>query len=52
MKFKFDPKAALSILFAIGTGVAAFFEAMDSQKKNQEIDDMKKRISNLERGGK
>lgn len=48
---KFNPKSVMGVLFAVGAGIAAFVTEMDNQKKDKKIDDMEKRIKNLEDKG-
>jgi len=48
---KFQPKALIGILFAVGAGVAAFFGEIDNQKKDKKLEDMENRITNLENKG-
>lgn len=43
-------KATFGLLIAVGAGIAAFFTEIDNQKRNKEFEDMKQRISNLEKG--
>lgn len=44
-------KSLVGILFAVGAGLMAFFTEIDNQKKDKKIEDMEKRISNLEEKG-
>lgn len=45
---KINPKSLFGILCAVGAGVIAFFTEIDNQKKEKKIDEMEKRIANLE----
>ena len=47
---KINSKSAIGILLAVGAGLAAFFGEIDNQKKDKKIEDMEKRLSNLEKG--
>lgn len=47
---KINLKSSVGILFAIVAGLAAFFGEMDNQKKEKQIEDMERRISDLEKG--
>lgn len=48
--FKINSKPALGIIFAICAAVSAFVTEIDNQRKDREIEDMKMRISKLEKG--
>lgn len=45
---KVDPKSLIGIAFAVGAGIMAFLTEIDNQNKDKKIDDMEKRITNLE----
>lgn len=47
---KINLKSSVGILLAIGAGIAAFFSEIDNQKKDKKIEDMEKRLSDLEKG--
>ena len=47
---KINSKSLVGLLFAVGAGVMAFFTEIDSQKKDKKLEDMEKRITNLEKG--
>lgn len=48
---KINPKSLVGILMAVGAGIAAFATEIDNQKKEKKIEDMEKRITNLEQNG-
>ena len=45
---KINPKSLIGILAAVGAGVIAFVTEIDNQKKDKKIEDMERRITNLE----
>ena len=48
MKKKINLKSAVGIVCAMIAGIAAFVTEIDNQKKEKKIEDMEKRITNLE----
>ena len=47
---KINSKSLIGLLFAVGAGIAAFIGEIDNQKKDKKIEDMERRISDLEKG--
>ena len=45
---KINPKSLFGVLIAVSAGVMAFYNEIDNQKKDAKIEDMEKRIANLE----
>ena len=48
MPKKISPKSLIGRAMAIGAGVVAFFSEIDNQKKDAKIEEMEKRITDLE----
>lgn len=44
---KIDPKTALNVAVAIGTGVVAVISSLKEQKDKAELDELKKFVSDL-----